>query len=201
MCRFPKLSIYIPSMLSLTSCFGICFLLSIPTISAQDDILKPVGNLDLGDLFGEEMKAAARLLSETDETLNIELKYEGFVEADEYIIRGEILNAEKKPMKEFMAVKRTAGKGSGSVDLGFQLKLPPGKNYKQAYISSGFLKITIYDKKEDDEVIEIPGVEFISFSGNNYLFEYQKKWRIGGSESMKIPVTLTPIGKAKNSGY
>jgi len=177
---------------------GIVSLLSQPLL-AQDDVLKPVGGLDLGDIFGEETKkTTARELSQTDETLNIAIEYQGFTEADQYIIRGEVLNSDKKAIKEIPPVKRPASKGSGSVDLGFQLKVDAGNSYDQAYLTSAFVKISIYDAKEDDDIIEIPGVETIILSGNSYTFECEKKWRIGGNADMVIPVTLTPIGKAKN---
>lgn len=172
-------------------------LISQPT-RAQEDLLKPVGGLDLGGIFEDEMKAVARLLSETDELLNIEVIYEGFTDASQYIIRGEILNSKKKSIKEIPAAKRKASKGSGSIDLGFRLKLDSNKSYEQAYLESAFLRIIIYDAEEEDGIIEIPGVETILLSGNTYLFEYQKKWRVGGSSKMIIPVSLTPIGKAKN---
>jgi hypothetical protein len=198
MCRFDYLTIpgFSIPRLFLLGCMTTLFVFNYA--AAQDDLLKKVGGLDLGGIFEDEMKAVARLLSETDELLNIEVKYEGFTEASQYIIRGEILNSKKKGIKEITAVKRSASKGSGSVDLGFRLKLDSNKSYEQAYLESAFLKITIYDAEEEDGIIEIPGVETILLSGNTYLFEYQKKWRVGGSSKMVIPVSLTPIGKAKN---
>lgn len=179
---------------------GIVSLLSQPLL-AQDDVLKPVGGLDLGDIFGEETKkATARQLSQTDETLNIAIEYQGFTEADQYIIRGEVLNSDKKAIKEIPPVKRPASKGSGSVDLGFQLKVDAGSSFDQAYLNSAFVKISIYNAKaeENGDVFELPGGETVIMSGNSYTFECEKKWRIGGNADMVIPVTLTPIGKAKN---
>lgn len=183
---------------SLAVCFTFFLLGLLNPGFGQEDLLKPVGQIDLGGILGEEKKVTVRLLSETDEALNVEVKYEGFREADEYVVRGAILNKDKKAMKEIPAVKRTISKGSGSTDLGFRLNLSSGQNFDQAYLGSGFVKIMIYDKSEEDGIIEIPGVETILLSGDSYLFDYQKDWRVGGSAGMVIPVTLTPIGKAGN---
>lgn len=177
-------------------CSIIAFLLIAQTSWAQDYI-EPEGASALNNLLGDGPQAVIRVLSETDEALNIEVKYEGFSGASEYILRGYILDGKKKPMKEFPAVKRTVGKGEGNIDLGFRLQLQSGKSYKDAYLASQFIGVFIYDAKEEDDLIEIPGSLPILFSGSSFNFKHDKQWRVGGDESMVIKVNLTPTGKAK----
>ena len=183
---------------------SLAFFLCLFQITWAQDYIEPEGGSGLDNLFGDGPTVLIRVLSQTDETLNIEVKYENFTEAAEYIIRGQILNSRKKSIKEFKPAKRKIGKGDGSIDLSFQMTVLSDKTYKEPYLSSSLIKIMIYDAKDDDDVIEIPGSEPIILSGTSHNFKVEKKWRVGGGsgvlETMVIPITLTPIGKAKNIG-
>ncbi len=158
--------------------------------SAQEVILKPVEGL--GGLFSDIKITKVRMLSETEEALNVEVSYE--IDNDtKYVLQGAILNSRKSRIKEIESSKEEVKNKKGVLDLSFNFKSNLSRSkYNQPYLDSRYVRIT-FTEAGDDFFDDLPG-DIGSALGESFDFEYKKKWRVGGG--MVIDVPIKPIGKA-----
>lgn len=177
----------------------VLFLSGIARLPAQDIELPPVSS-GLG-LFSELSITKVRLLSETEERLNLEVAYE--IGNDKtYRIQGQILNARRTPMKAVGSTQSEVSGANGVVDLSFELRPNLDRTtHTEPYVRSGFVKILFVETSADEDSWgDILGTDnpLGEALGEHALYRYDKEWRIGGSNAMIIEVPIRAVGKAVN---
>lgn len=179
---------------------GILFLAMFLTIGVigqtEDALLQPADNNTLSSFLGEAEVNKVRILSETDESLNIEVSFKGF-EDKEHVVKAKILNHRKKAIKGINVAERKLAKGVTTLDFHFQFKKSQLIRATTPYLKSKYLQISL--SSEDDPLNSLTS-DFdldLGLSGSSFLFHCKKDWRVGGNEQMIISVHLKPIGKAQ----
>lgn len=163
---------------------------------AQNE-LQPVkdGTEALRGLLGEEDNTitSVRLVSSGEQALTVSVEFKGYQDKAYYIV-GNLLSRSKRPLEEIAPVKVELPKQGNAVDLSFSFQ--PKRNYNRTYLESYFLSLSV---AEADGLFS--GMEDllggVSVTGDDYTYELEKKWRIGGNEQMVIEVKLTPVGAAR----
>ncbi len=166
----------------------------------QDELKRVTdGTSALEAFFGdaENTIETVRLLSDAETRLNVSVNFTGFSDQP-YEIVGSILTRSKKSLKGVKSIRKPLPSRGDNVDLSFTF-VPEG-TYTNSYVKSHFLQIQMKPKSDEDSLLSgldelIDGG--ISLDGTTYLYHLQKDWRVGGTKSMVIKVTLTPIGQAK----
>jgi hypothetical protein len=171
----------------------ILLLLTLTHLHAQSDCLPlPAvagdGMDALGDLMGGGKKITkACIITEEDASIAIKLFFEGFTDK-EYFIYAKVLNAAKKPLKEFNVIKIPAS--STTADLQFECE-----NTTTKEVASKFLSIIITTK--DDTLVELG----TTINGTSKMFKLERKWKPKGgvgadgknrNENTVVTAKLTP---------
>lgn len=170
--------------------------------NAQETLLQPV-ETGLG-LFSDITISKVRLLSETEESMNLEVTYE--IEDDKtYAIAAQILSPRRVLLKEVVGSREKLSRKSGSVDLNFNLKPNLNKSkYTKPYLEAGFVKIILSETNDDEDswsdILDVLGDDnpLSDALGESFLFKHEKQWRIGGGKGMIIQVPITPLGNASS---
>lgn len=176
-------------------------------LCAQGQIIEPLNSSSVTSLLADDKLTGIRILAATDESLNIEIKYEGYAEEGKrYIATGTILDSKKQVIKELLAEPQELSRQAEAVDL--QFKVSGNMLSSNPYLESKFIAISVRSQDSDtDEATDLfedlsklfGSSDSGSIDGmlsNAVQFEYIKKWRIAGNDNMVIQATLTPIGKA-----
>lgn len=174
----------------------VLFFLFSPLLSAQDELQAVEDETSaLRSLLGspDNSVTSVKLISDAEQNLTVNVNYKGF-SGKKFQIKGSILNRSKKPLKEVDAIEKELPTHGSSIDLTFTFKARSG--YKSSYINSNYLLLTISEAGN-----ALSGLDkllgTVSLSGEDYLYHLNKKWRVGGSESMLITVKLIPYKTAK----
>ena len=170
------------------------------TSLAQEDILTPV-ETGLG-IFSDITIAKVRLLSQTEESLTIEVQYD-INDGKAYSCNGRILSKGKNTFSEIQSTTASINKSKGVFDMRFDLKKSGNKSkYSKPYIDSEYVKLILTEKGEDEDswgdILKSLGEDnpLEDALGEGFLFKHQMQWRIGGGKGMVIEVPITPIGKS-----
>ena len=162
---------------------------------AQERELEPVDDAAaaIGSILGNNAKGitSVRVLADTEETLTVQVTYDGFDDGP-HTITGAVLNRIKKPLKDVESESQTLRAGSGTTELTFRFR-QQSRGYSGSHIDSDFLSLTV--AKEDAFLSKLDLGSDLTF-GDTYLFKLGKQWRVKGSESMVIQVKLTPYKSA-----
>lgn len=175
---------------------------------AQPEIIEPISSGSVTSLLSEDKVTSVRILASSDESLNIEIRYEGFNKEDmHYVATGSVLDTRKQKVQTITAEPTELSRNATTVDLIF--KMSPGQSGGNPYLDTGFITVAIQSSsiEEDDasglldDLSKLLGSTTDSggiseLMGNVYNFEYSKRWRVAGNANMVISATLTPIGKA-----
>lgn len=186
---------------------GICLLMFI-SLGAQNDIIEPMSSGSVSSIFSDDKVKNIRVLSNSGELLNIEVRYEGYnEEGKRYTLKGVILDSKKQVIAAISADPVELSRNAEAADLSFRVL--SNQQASTPYIDSKYISLSI--EKTDaassdegdlfDDLTELFGSGSEStglggLSGDKFMFEYNKTWRIAGNENMVISVNLTPIGKA-----
>ena len=161
-------------------------------LSAQT-VLQPEDGL--GNLFGGGTQITeAKLIADGETRKIINVSYT--LDSDkEFLVQGCILDKRKKVLKDIPPATFIANGKSGSGDL--VLSFSPVKNYSQGYLQTHFIRIILEEKGGmfQEMACEMGG---LSLSGSSQLYPLDTKWRVKGSENMRIQVTLTPYKSASS---
>lgn len=169
-------------------------------VCGQEILLEPV---ESGlSLFSDISVSKVRLLSETEETLNLEMSYE--IKNDKsYIVASQVLTPTRVLLNEVTTQRQKLSRQSGTLDLRFDLK--PNLNlrkYDKPYLDSRYIKIIFSETSENDDswsdILDVFGEDnpLGDALGEAFLFKHNRQWRIGGGSGMVIKVPITPIGNA-----
>ncbi len=176
---------------------------------AQNDVIQPLSSGGVASLLADDKVENVRILSSSDETLNIEIRYSGYDAEDaRYVVSGAILDTKKQVIKEISADPAELAKRAEAVDLSF--KVSGSLQSANPYIESKYISVRIQktentSEKEGgllDDLSKLFGSESESSTGvsglmsDAFLFSFAKTWRVAGNANMVITVNLTPIGKA-----
>lgn len=185
----------------LSSMLFMCFTLM---LHAQNDIIKPLSSGSVASLLADDKLTGVRILSSTEESLNIEISYEGYAEEGKrYAVSGSILDSKKQVIKELTAEPEELSRQAQAVDLHF--KVSGTSQSANPYLDSKYIAISVQsmdsESEEDSDLLEDLSTLFGGSDSGGMLstatqFEYIKRWRIAGNVNMVIQATLTPIGKA-----
>jgi hypothetical protein len=178
------------------------------SVHAQNDIIVPMSSGSVTTMLSNDKVTSIRILASSDESLNIEIRYEGYhEEGKRYTATGTVLDSRKQVIKEITTDPSELSKNASAVDLHF--KVSASQTGSNPYLDSRFIAVTIQSKDIDaggetdllDDLSKLLGGSSDAsglggLMGSAYNFEYNKRWRIAGNENMVITATLTPIGKA-----
>lgn len=181
--------------------------LCLAQMSSSQEIIEPINSSSVTSLLADDKLSGIRILAATDESLNIEVRYEGYAEEGKrYVVSGSILDSRKQVMNEFTAEPEDLSRNAEAVDLHF--KVTGTSQSASPYLDSKYIAISVQSmdsgSEEDSDLLEdlsklFGGSESGGLDGilsNATQFEYTKRWRIAGNANMVIQVSLTPIGKA-----
>lgn len=173
-------------------CMTLFLCLLLQAVQAQNS-LEPVedaASLLNGILGGDKGISDARLISDTEQGASIEVDYKGF--EGNYQVRGFILNRLKKTVEEISCEPEKLSKPEGTAELVFQLGKLNG-NYTNSLLETHFLAVVFSKTDGILSGIDLGGHDVL---GETYLYKLNKRWRVGGSESMVITIKLTPFKSA-----
>jgi hypothetical protein len=177
-------------------------------VLAQNDIIEPMSSSSVTSLLSDDKVTSIRILASSDESLNIEIRYEGYnEEGKQYKATGAILDSRKQVIKEISTDPTELSRNASAVDLNFNVSASQAGS--TPYLDSKYIVINIETRESNaegdsdlfDDLSKLLGGSGDSgglggMMGNAYNFGYSKRWRIAGNENMVITATLTPIGKA-----
>lgn len=173
-------------------CLSLFFCFILQTLWAQET-LEPVedaASLLSGILGGNKEISEARLVTDTEQGATIEVDYKGF--EGNYQVRGFILNRLKKTVEQISSEPQMLTKGDGTIELRFQLG-PGTENYTNNILETHFLAIVFSKTDSILSGIDLGGQNVL---GETYQYKMNKRWRVGGNESMVVTVKLTPFKSA-----
>ena len=169
----------------------LCFVLQ--SLWAQEESLEPVddaASVLSGILGGGKGVSDARLITDNEEAVTIEVDYNGF--EGNYKMKGFILNRVKKTVEEISCEPQALSKHDGTAELRFQLGKGSDK-YPNSVLETHFVAIVFSKTDSILSGIDLGGDNIL---GETYLYKLNKRWRVGGNESMVITVKLTPFKSA-----
>lgn len=161
---------------------------------AQERELEPVDDAAaaIGSILGKAKGiTSVRVLADTEESLTVQVTYEGFDDGP-HTMTGAVLNRIKKPLKDVESETQTLRGGSGTTELTFRFR-QQSRAYSGSHLNSDFLSLTV--AREDAILSKLDLGTDLTF-GDTWLFELDKQWRVKGSEAMVIEVKLTPYKSA-----
>jgi len=170
------------------------------TVIAQDEIVKPEGNSL--SIFDDSKVKDIRIVSSDSESLLIEVRCDDLGDKV-YVFSGTLLDNRKKEMKSFSCERQEISKGSSTIDLAFTVSKKNSSTLPN--LKSSYIKIKMAEKEDDSIFSDLENLvggggedPLGDLFSTNFVFKYQKDWRLKGNSSMLISVPLTPIGSAKN---
>jgi hypothetical protein len=168
----------------------LCFMLQ--TLWAQET-LEPVedaASILSGILGGDKGISEVRLVTSTEQGATVEVDYKGF--KGNYQVRGLILNRLKKSVEQISSEPQQLTKADGTIELRFQLG-PGTENYTNNVLETHFVAIVF---SKTDSILSGIDLGDQNVLGETYLYKMNKRWRVGGNESMVVTVKLTPFKSA-----
>jgi hypothetical protein len=141
-------------------------------------------------LGGGKGLSDVRLISDTEIGASLEVDYKGF--EGKYKVKGVIFSKLKKPLADIICEEQTLAKPNGTLELKFQFRSGTG-TYTNNSLETHFVSIVFSKSDGLLSGIDLGGQDIM---GETYLYKMNKKWRVGGSESMVITVKLAPFRSA-----
>lgn len=138
------------------------------------------------------------MLAESSEHLILSIDYNASTE-DNYLIKGVVLDQDKKINFDMQSEVRELSSQGGTVDLYFTFDKVSKTKYLKPRVLSEYIKIYIAKGKEvdfDNLINKKNALAKVEEAfAIKYVYKYEKQWRCIGC-AMQIEVTLKPIGKA-----
>lgn len=169
-------------------------------VLGQGDIIEPIES-GLSFLDDSAIKHI-RIVSADVERMLVEVEL--YDKTDKrFVFTGQLLDRAKSAQEIFQCEPQEISKGSSTVDLMFTVS--SNNRSTSPNITSDYIKIKMIEKDEDDDSI-FDDLENL-FGGDDpltdifskqFIFKYEKEWRLKGNDNMVITIPLTPLGQARN---